>query len=54
MVCEALRSANSGLPYQTLTGIRGEFLQGITGERMVILDAARILADKDIVVHEEV
>ena len=43
-----------GPPLPTLTGIRGEFLQGITGERMVILDAARILADKDIVVHEEV
>jgi purine-binding chemotaxis protein CheW len=38
----------------TLTGIREEFLQGITGKRMVILDAARILADKGIVVHEEV
>jgi purine-binding chemotaxis protein CheW len=38
----------------TLTGIREEFLKGITGERMVILDTARILADKDIVVHEEV
>lgn len=43
-----------GPPLPTLTGIREEFLQGITGERMVILDAARILADKAIVVHEEV
>jgi purine-binding chemotaxis protein CheW len=38
----------------TLTGIREEFLKGVTGERMVILDAARILADKHIVVHEEI
>jgi purine-binding chemotaxis protein CheW len=37
----------------TLTGIRGEFLKGVSGDRMVILDAARILADKHIVVHEE-
>ncbi len=38
----------------TLTGIREKFLKGITGERMVILDAARILADETITVHEEV
>lgn len=37
----------------TLTGIREEFLKGVTGERMVILDAARILKDKNIIVHEE-
>ncbi len=43
-----------GPPLPTLTGIREEFLKGITGERMVILDAARILTDKNIVVHEEV
>ena len=43
-----------GPPLPTLTGIREEFLKGVTGERMVILDAARILADKNIVVHEEV
>ncbi len=38
----------------TLTGIRGEYLKGVTAERMVILDAARILADRRIIVHEEV
>jgi purine-binding chemotaxis protein CheW len=43
-----------GPPLPTLTGIREEFLKGITGERMVLLDTARILADKNIVVHEEV
>jgi purine-binding chemotaxis protein CheW len=42
-----------GPPLPTLTGIRAEFLQGITGERMVVLDTARILADKNIVVHQE-
>lgn len=40
-------------PLPTLTGIREEFLRGVTGERMVILDAARILTDKNIVVHQE-
>ncbi len=43
-----------GPPLPTLTGIREEFLKGVTGERLVILDAARILADKNIVIHEEV
>lgn len=38
----------------TLTGIRAEFLRGVTAERLVILDAARILADRRLVVHEEV
>jgi purine-binding chemotaxis protein CheW len=43
-----------GPPLPTLTGIREEFLKGVTDERMVILDAARILSDKNIVVHDEV
>ena len=38
----------------TLTGIRAEYLKGVTSERLVILDAAKILADKGIIVHEEV
>lgn len=37
----------------TLTGIREEYLRGITGERVVILDAKKLLSDKKIVVHEE-
>lgn len=41
-------------PLPTLTGIREEFLKGVTGERMVILDAARILTNKKIIVHDEV
>jgi purine-binding chemotaxis protein CheW len=40
-------------PLPTLTGIREEFLRGVTGERMVILDAKRLLTDKNIIVHEE-
>jgi purine-binding chemotaxis protein CheW len=38
----------------TLTGIREDYLKGITAGRLVVLDLARILADPKIVVHEEV
>lgn len=38
----------------TLTGIREDYLQGVTAERLIVLDLARILADPRIVVHEEV
>jgi len=41
-------------PPPTLTGIRAEYLRGVTGERTVILDVSRILADEKIVVREEV
>jgi purine-binding chemotaxis protein CheW len=40
-------------PLPTLTGIREEYLRGVTGERMVVLDARKLLADKKIIVHEE-
>jgi len=38
----------------TLTDIRQEYLKGITGEREVILDAEKLLSDKNIIVHQEV
>ncbi len=38
----------------TLTGIRAEYLKGVTAERLVVLDLARVLADPKIIVHEEV
>jgi purine-binding chemotaxis protein CheW len=38
----------------TLTGIRAEYLKGVTSERLIVLDIARILSDKRIIVHEEV
>lgn len=41
-------------PPPTLTGIREEYLMGVTRERTVVLDAARLLSDKNIVVHEEI
>jgi purine-binding chemotaxis protein CheW len=38
----------------TLTGIREDYLKGVTGEQVVILDAEKLLSDKKITVHEEV
>ncbi len=38
----------------TLTGLRKEFLKGVTAGGLVILDAAKIVACDSIVVHEEV
>lgn len=38
----------------TLTGIREEYLKGVTPNRTVILDAAKLLADEKIIVQEQV
>lgn len=42
----------SSLP--TLTGIREDYLLGVTGERVVILDAAKLLSDENLIVQEQV
>jgi len=42
----------SSLP--TLTGIRSEYLKGVTSDGMVILDTGKILSDGKIVIHEAV
>jgi purine-binding chemotaxis protein CheW len=42
----------SGLP--TLNGIRQAYLKGVTAERLVVLDGGRILADRSLVVQEQV
>ncbi len=47
--CEEIQSS---LP--TLTGIREDYLTGVTKERVVILDAAKLLSDRKIIVQEEV
>jgi purine-binding chemotaxis protein CheW len=46
---ETLQSA---LPAST--AILPDYLKGVTVERLVVLDAGRILADPKIIVHEEV
>lgn len=38
----------------TLTGLRGEYLRGVTCERLGLLDAVRLLSDERLVVCEEV
>jgi purine-binding chemotaxis protein CheW len=38
----------------TLSRIGQEYLRGVTGDRLVVLDAARILGDPKIIVQEEV
>jgi len=38
----------------TLTGIREKYLKGVTGECTVLLDAAKLLADQNIIVQEQV
>ena len=48
----AADSLQPSLP--TLTGIRSEYLKGVTADRLIVLDMARILADPRIIVHEEV
>ncbi|MGD0231010.1 MAG: chemotaxis protein CheW [Syntrophorhabdales bacterium] len=40
-------------PLPTLTGIREQFLKGVTPEGIVILDARKLLADKTIILNEE-
>lgn len=47
----ALAEIQPSLP--TLTGIREEVLKGVTGERVVILDAPKLLSDPRMIVHEE-
>ena len=38
----------------TLTGIREDYLQGVTAERVVILDAEKLLNDEKLIVNEQV
>ncbi|HEX9079577.1 MAG TPA: chemotaxis protein CheW [Desulfuromonadaceae bacterium] len=38
----------------TLTGVREEYLRGVTRDRTTILDGRRLLADRNLVVQEEV
>jgi purine-binding chemotaxis protein CheW len=47
-----LDSLQTSLP--TFTGIRSDYLKGVTAERLIVLDLDRILADPRIIVHEEV
>lgn len=41
-------------PLPTLTGIRSEYLKGVTAQRLILLDAGRLLTARALVVDEEV
>ena len=47
-----LSTLHPSLP--TLTGVREEYLMGVTKERAVVLDGKKLLGDGKIVVHEEI
>lgn len=38
----------------TLTGIRAEYLRGVAKERLVVLDAEKLLSDEKMIVNEEI
>lgn len=48
----AREGLTSALP--TLTGLRNEFLLGITPARVIILDAEKLLSSREIIVYEEI
>jgi purine-binding chemotaxis protein CheW len=37
-----------------MTGLHAEYLKGITGERLIVLDMERLLTDRKLIVQEEV
>lgn len=41
-------------PLSTLTGIYADYLKGVTGERLILLDMERFLTDRRLIVNEEV
>jgi purine-binding chemotaxis protein CheW len=47
-----LSDVQSSLP--TLTGVRKDYLMGVTPERVTLLDAEKLLTSENIVVHEQV
>jgi purine-binding chemotaxis protein CheW len=47
----ALADLQPTLP--TLTDVRADYLRGVTSERLVVLDATRLLSDHRLLVHEE-
>lgn len=40
-------------PLPTLTGIRGEYLKGIAKDRLIVLDAEKLLSDEKMVINQE-
>jgi purine-binding chemotaxis protein CheW len=46
-----VRELQPSLP--TLTEVRAEYLKGVSGDRLVVLDAEKILSDPKLVAHQE-
>jgi purine-binding chemotaxis protein CheW len=53
-IVRAIRLSDVQPSLPTLTGIRAQYLKGVSREHVVILDAAKILSDPKIVVDEQV
>jgi len=41
-------------PLSTMSGIHAEYLKGVTGKRLIVLDMERFLTDKKLIVKEEI
>ncbi len=41
-------------PPFTMTGVHAEYLRGVTGERLIVLDMERFLTDRKLIVREEI
>ena len=41
-------------PLSTMSGIHAEYLKGVTGKRLIVLDMERFLTDKKLIVQEEI
>jgi purine-binding chemotaxis protein CheW len=51
---KSVRASEIQTALPTLTGVRAEFLKGVTSDRLTILDLEKILSDRRIIVREEV
>lgn len=50
---QPIRLSEIGPPLSTLTGIRAEYLRGVTKEALILLDAGKMLSDPKLVVNEQ-
>jgi purine-binding chemotaxis protein CheW len=41
-------------PLPTLTGVRADYLKGVAKNRLIVLDAVKLLSDKKMIVNQEV
>ncbi len=41
-------------PLSTMSGIHAEYLKGVTGERLIVLDMERFLTDRKLIIQEEI